>query len=510
MRKDPQKFYKLEELIGKGAHASVYRGINLEDKRTVAIKVVNILRMSDTALASALNEIRILSSIDNPYVVQYYESFVDKEQSQLWIVMELMEGGDLNGYIEKAVSGKKPISEKTIWLFFIQALAGLKALHNLNIIHRDLKPGNVYLTADKLSIKLGDMNVSKITDFSFAQSLIGSPAYLAPEVWMMRPYTNTCDIFSLGCLIYELASFKLPFDAENFAELRNNILNLPAVKIPPQYSGDLQSLINKCLLKNPDLRPKANQLVSHPIIRKKAKELGINFASISYANSLTDHISVPKNRFLLNLQLPKKVNGKLSVGKNGSSFPGPQKKKQSSTSSITLNRSKSPRTSKQKQFKADKSDDTNVNTAKVQFKSTLTEETDEKTKDSTGKTLTNQSKECLLEKLADFGMDEYIPIRPKKLLQEQKNAVSADTRFLDRFFAQTTTAKAETISFVKNGPFFQKTINLDTELKSLLPQKKTGNGGKTTSPRSPTELTSTFSKKRTLVQKLNKGESDQQ
>ena len=187
MRKDPQKFYKLEEIIGKGAHATVYRAISLEEKKTVAIKIINILRLNDTALAAALNEIRILSSIDNPYIVQYLDSFIDKDQSQLWIVMELMEGGDLNQLIETAITQKKTISEKTIWTFVIQLLIGLKALHNLNIIHRDLKPGNIYLTADRLTIKLGDMNVSKVTDFSFAQSLIGSPAYLAPEVWLMRP-----------------------------------------------------------------------------------------------------------------------------------------------------------------------------------------------------------------------------------------------------------------------------------------------------------------------------------
>ena len=505
MRKDPQKFYKLEELIGKGAHASVYRGVNLEDKRVVAIKVVNILRMPDSVLASALNEIRILSSIDNPFIVQYYESFVDKDQSQLWIVMELMEGGDLNTYIEKAVTSKKQISEKTIWSFFIQVLMGLKALHKLNIIHRDLKPGNIYLTRDKQTVKLGDMNVSKITDFSFAQTLIGSPAYLAPEVWMMRPYTNTCDIFSLGCLVYELASFKLPFDAEDFAELRNNILNLPPVKVPPQYSGELQAIINKCLLKNPDLRPTADQLVNYPIIKQKASELGINITAVSYSSLLNDPISVPKNRFLLNLQLPRKVNGKTVVEKEGANLREVRKKRHASFKSEVNHRSKSLLTSKKDNAINDKNADTSEDKIKAPGKSIETDET----KDSAKKTLTNQSKECLLEKLADFGMEEYIPIMPKKLLPEQKNAVSADTKFLDRFFNQTTTSKAETVNFTNNCSFFQKTININTELKSLLPHKNTNNRGKGTPPRSPREPIGSFSKKRTLVFPQNKSDNDQ-
>jgi NIMA (never in mitosis gene a)-related kinase len=307
MQKDPQKHYLLQDLIGKGTYASVYRAVSTETKRIVAIKIVNILRVSDADLSAALNEIRILSSINNPYIVQYHESFIDRTQSQLWVVMELMEGGDLAQLIEQNEKLNKNPSEKLVWTFFIQALLALKALHSLNIIHRDLKPGNVYLSADKKSIRLGDMNVSKVVDFQFAKSLIGSPAYLAPEVWKMQPYTNNCDIFSLGCSIYEFATFQLPFNGDNMVELKNGILNQKPIKLPSKYSSELQTIITKCLTKIPDVRPTAKQMLEDPIVKEKMHMLKIDISSINFAdNKLGDKINVPKNLLSLNSKLPKR------------------------------------------------------------------------------------------------------------------------------------------------------------------------------------------------------------
>ena len=470
MRKDPQKLYKLEEMIGKGAHASVYKATSLDEKKTVAIKIINILRLNDTALAAALNEIRILSSIDNPHIVQYFDSFIDKDQSQLWIVMELMEGGDLNGLIESAISSKKQISERIVWTFLIQALMGLKALHNLNIIHRDLKPGNVYLTADRQSLKLGDMNVSKVTDFSFAQSLIGSPAYLAPEVWLMKPYTNTCDVFSLGCLIFELASFKLPFDAENMAELRNNIINQAPVKLPSNYSSELQSILNKCLLKNPDVRPTAHQLLDNQVIKRKAKELGIVLSEIEYNDTLAEIIPVPKNRFLLNLKLPKK-NGKATSEldimqiKNAKKVLAETEKKASSRSP-NRKLSDSNVSNNTKEFMS--------NHQKISAERSLAKDLDEKqpnNKDAFKQTTSLKSKEGLLEKLADFGLEEYFPVKPKVISAPGKNAISADNGFLDKFFTQPSN-KTGTTNFDRRSPYFQDgDVTTDAKLiVSKLPQ----------------------------------------
>lgn len=92
---------------------------------------------------------------------------------------------------------------------------GLKKLHSNNIIHRDIKSANLFLTKDFDFIKLGDLNVAKITKNNFAKTQIGTPYYLAPEIWKNNIYDYRCDIFSLGVVIYEMASLKLPFEANN-------------------------------------------------------------------------------------------------------------------------------------------------------------------------------------------------------------------------------------------------------------------------------------------------------
>ncbi len=101
MNKEPLKLYELYEVIGNGTFAAVHRAKSLLTGQIVAIKIMNILRVGDEDLNAALNEIRILSFIKNPYVVEYYESFIEKSQGQLWIVMELLEGGDLGKLIER-------------------------------------------------------------------------------------------------------------------------------------------------------------------------------------------------------------------------------------------------------------------------------------------------------------------------------------------------------------------------------------------------------------------------
>ena len=316
MNREPHKLYDLQEIIGKGTYATVHKAKSVVTGQIVAIKVMNILRVSDEDLSAALNEIRILSSINNPYVVQYYESFIEKSQGQLWIVMELLEGGDLSKLIEKNIKTRSFPTERMIWSFFIQALLGLKALHNLNIIHRDLKPGNIYLTKDRQNIKIGDMNVSKVVEYHFAKSLIGSPAYLAPEVWLMEPYTNTCDIFSLGCFIYEYASLQLPFDGTTMIELKNDILGQRQVKLPSKYSAQLNSIISKCLIKSPVKRPTAEQLLEDPVVKEKMHQLKIDQKNIDYvSNKLVQQIQVPKNRNMMDIQLPRReINPNTDAG----------------------------------------------------------------------------------------------------------------------------------------------------------------------------------------------------
>ena len=110
---------------------------------------------------NALNEVRILASIQNENIISYKESFFEDSTSSLCIVMEYADGGDLLQKINQCKLNRESISEQEAWSFFLQAARGLQTLHDLKIVHRDIKCANLFLTKDG-NLKLGDLNVSKV------------------------------------------------------------------------------------------------------------------------------------------------------------------------------------------------------------------------------------------------------------------------------------------------------------------------------------------------------------
>ena len=110
------------------------------------------------------------------------------------------------------------MKEDEIWDITIKLVSGLLALHTMKIVHRDIKCANVFLCQDG-SVKLGDLNVSKIAKFGLMKTQTGTPYYASPEVWQDKPYDAKCDIWSLGCVIYELATLNPPFLAPDMNSL---------------------------------------------------------------------------------------------------------------------------------------------------------------------------------------------------------------------------------------------------------------------------------------------------
>jgi NIMA (never in mitosis gene a)-related kinase 1/4/5 len=126
-------------------------------------------------------------------------------------------------------------------------VGGLKALHDKNILHRDLKCANIFLNRDG-TVKLGDLNVSKVAQYGgllFTQT--GTPYYASPEVWKDQPYDYKSDIWSLGCLIYEMASLYPPFRAQNMDLLYKKVLSGQYPPIPNHFTGELSNLIGTML-----------------------------------------------------------------------------------------------------------------------------------------------------------------------------------------------------------------------------------------------------------------------
>lgn len=146
------------------------------------------------------------------------------------------------------------MNEKRILLYFLQSLLGLKCLHDHRIIHRDIKPANLFLSQDQRVLKIGDLNVSKVIKNDLAQTQIGTPYYLAPEVWNNEQYDFKVDVFSLGCVLYEMTCLKPPFKGDSLSELYQSIQKGVFKPIPNKYSRDLQSMIEMMLKVNPNER----------------------------------------------------------------------------------------------------------------------------------------------------------------------------------------------------------------------------------------------------------------
>ena len=147
---------------------------------------------------------------------------------------------------------------------------GLKSLHDQKILHRDLKCANVFITQDKV-YKLGDLNVSKVLKKDFACTQTGTPYYASPEVWKDQPYGVKSDMWSLGCVLYEMAALRPPFTAQDLSGLYKKVCAGIFDRIPYCYSNDLQSVIASLLKLDPKKRPDSEELLGNPLVHKYYK-----------------------------------------------------------------------------------------------------------------------------------------------------------------------------------------------------------------------------------------------
>ena len=259
--------------LGKGNFGIVYKVLNKEDNKYYAMKEISEFD------ESIINEINILSNINNHNVVKYYSSF--EHNDKLYILMEYCENGDLRKFIEEFKQNKQNeelLNQKVLLLILLDICNGLKEIHNKNIIHRDLNPENIFISKD-YKIKIGDFGISKqLNNYNmYANTQNGKFLYMAPEMLNKNPkYNNKIDIWELGCIIYELCTLKYGFDCDNLFGLFNKIINEKHDKINLEYySSELQDLLDLLLKKDYKERPDINE-VYNILINYKRKYISDN------------------------------------------------------------------------------------------------------------------------------------------------------------------------------------------------------------------------------------------
>ena len=241
--------YEIYKKLGKGGFGSVYKVINKNDNKIYAIKRLSIKGLNQKDLEYIKNEANILSNIENENIVKYYESFYEDDSFN--IVMDYCEFGDLRKILNEFKANGQFFSKSAIYCLIKSICFGLKEIHENNLIHRDLKPENIFLKED-LKLMIGDFGLAKQLQNGtiHANTQIGTFQYMAPEILTKEKYTNKVDIYSLGCIIYELCTLNF-----YFANKTGGKINISF------YGNDLQNLIDKLVEIESNKRPNINEII---------------------------------------------------------------------------------------------------------------------------------------------------------------------------------------------------------------------------------------------------------
>merc|ERR1719359_1681097 len=162
--------------------------------------------------------------------------------------MDYCEGGDLSSRIKKNKQLGNRFPEDQVMWWFTQAVLALKYIHDKHILHRDLKSGNFFLSKSG-NLKMGDFGIAKVLECTAAcaQTQIGTPYYLSPEICQGKPYAWGSDIWSMGCILYEMCGRRVPFDAPDLKSLIKKITKGAAPELPSEYSTGLKTLCKELL-----------------------------------------------------------------------------------------------------------------------------------------------------------------------------------------------------------------------------------------------------------------------
>ncbi|XP_065181599.1 serine/threonine-protein kinase Nek1-like isoform X1 [Sycon ciliatum] len=282
------KYSQLKK-IGEGAFGKAYLMKRKDDeKKLVVIKQVNISKMSARERADSRKEVKVLSQMHHPNIVRYRESFEDG--GNLYIVMDYADGGDLHGRLNKQRGTL--LDEDTVLNWFVQISLAIKHVHDRKILHRDIKTQNIFLMRSGI-IKLGDFGIARVLNSTaeLARTCIGTPYYLSPEICENKPYSFKSDVWSLGCVLYELATLKHAFEGRDMRNLVLKIVRGVYPPLPSKYSRDLRQLLAQMLARSSRERPSVNKILRTPFIQRRIE----SFLSASVMADEFSHTILHRN-----------------------------------------------------------------------------------------------------------------------------------------------------------------------------------------------------------------------
>ncbi|NWJ10221.1 MYO3A protein, partial [Crypturellus undulatus] len=274
---DPSDTWEIIETIGKGTYGKVFKVLNKKNGSKAAVKILDPVHDIDEEIEAEYNILQALS--DHPNVVKFYGMYYKKDVKngdQLWLVLELCNGGSVTDLVKGFLKRGERMNELIIAYILHEALMGLQHLHENKTIHRDIKGNNILLTTEG-GVKLVDFGVSaQLTSTRLRRNTsVGTPFWMAPEViaceqQLDSSYDARCDAWSLGITAIELGDGDPPLaDLHPMRALFKIPRNPPpTLQQPELWSSEFNDFINKCLTKDYEKRPTVSSLLQHDFIKQ--------------------------------------------------------------------------------------------------------------------------------------------------------------------------------------------------------------------------------------------------
>lgn len=277
--------YVIQKQLGEGSFATVHLAhLKAKPSCKVALKTVRIGDFEDDKWKRlALSEVDIINKVSHPNILECFASFIDENGARLVMVLEYADKGDLEHFLHDCYFEKhKRLPEQQIWRFFVQIANAIAFMHTKRLLHRDLKPANVMLKSDG-NLKVCDFGLSRLMSLktNVVRTNVGTPYYMSPERTLGEGYTFASDVWSLGCILYEMATGGSPFIGERSNEFAL-AMRVKTGEYPPipddNITTELDLLVRLCLRLDMGQRPTADQVYRY------AKKMDTHFATHATAN----------------------------------------------------------------------------------------------------------------------------------------------------------------------------------------------------------------------------------
>uniref|UniRef100_A0A3Q2R3R7 non-specific serine/threonine protein kinase n=1 Tax=Fundulus heteroclitus TaxID=8078 RepID=A0A3Q2R3R7_FUNHE len=254
------RFLKFNIEIGRGSFKTVYKGLDTEKTVEVAWCELQTHRLSRSERQRFSEEVEMLKVLQHPNIVRFFDSW--KSSKCIILVTELMTSGTLKTYVRRF----RPMKLKLLQRWSLQILKGLHFLHSRSppILHRDLKCDNIFINGPTASVKIGDLGLATLKKSSFAKSVIGTPEFMAPEMYEEK-YDEAVDIYAFGMCMLEMATSEYPYsECQNAAQIYRKVTNgikpdnFLKVQVP-----ELKEIIEGCIRTNSSERFTVQDLLEH-------------------------------------------------------------------------------------------------------------------------------------------------------------------------------------------------------------------------------------------------------